>query len=47
MEVCVGGGLLQGRGTQCSSASTGPFEEGFLYLCYHQDERMKTTTTEN
>ena len=34
-------------GTECSSASTGPFEGGHLYLHYLQNERMKTTITEN
>ena len=32
--VWVGGGLLQGQGTECSSACMGPFEGGHHYLHY-------------
>ena len=35
-EVWVSGGLLQGRGTECSSACMGPFEGGRHYLHYLQ-----------
>ena len=31
-EAWVGSGLLQGRGTECSSACMGPFERGHHYL---------------
>ena len=31
-EAWVGGGLLQGWGTERSSAGMGPFERGHLYL---------------
>ena len=31
-EVCVGGGLLKGRGTECSSVCMAPFEGGCHYL---------------
>ena len=33
-EAWVGGGLLQGWGTECSSAGMGPFEGGRHYLHY-------------
>ena len=33
-EVWVGSGLLQGWGTECSSACMGPFEGGHHYLHY-------------
>ena len=33
-EVWVSGGLLQGRGTECSSECMGPFEGGHYYLHY-------------
>ena len=33
-EAWVGGGLLQGWGTECSSACMGPFEGGHHYLHY-------------
>ena len=34
VEAWVGGGLLQGWGTECSSACLGPFEGGLHYLHY-------------
>ena len=34
VEVWVGGGLLQGRGTECSNACMGPFEGAHHYLHY-------------
>ena len=33
-EAWVGGGLLQGWGTECISACMGPFEGGHHYLLY-------------
>ena len=33
-EACVSGGLLQGWGTECSSACGGPFEGSCHYLHY-------------
>ena len=32
-EAWVGGGLLQGRGTECVRTCRGPFEGGRHYLC--------------
>ena len=34
VKAWVGGGLLQVRGTECSSACMGPFEGGHHYLHY-------------
>ena len=34
VEVWVGGGLLQGPGTECGSVCMGPFEGGRHYLHY-------------
>ena len=34
VEAWIGGGLLEVRGTECSSACMGPFEGGHHYLHY-------------
>ena len=47
-EVWVGGGLLQGWGTECSSACMGPFEGGPHYLhCLHHSLASGQTTGGN
>ena len=49
LEVLFGGGLLQGQGTECSSAHTGPFEGGghFLHYLYHSLVSSQTTGREH
>ena len=44
-EVWVGGGLLQGWGTECSSAFMGPFEGGHHYLHYLHNSLASGQTT--
>ena len=41
----VGGGLLQGWGTECGSACTGAFEEGCHYLHYFHHSLVSGQTT--
>ena len=44
-EVWVSGGLLQGRGTECSSECMGPFEGGHYYLHYLHHSLASGQTT--
>ena len=44
VEAWAGGGLLQGGGTECSSACMGPFEGSHHYLHYvHHSCEVQTT----
>ena len=44
-EGRVGGGLLQGRGTECSGAGTGPFEGGHQHAHYLHHRLASGQTT--
>ena len=45
VEAWVGRGLLQGGGTECSSACMGPFEGGLHYLHYLHHSLASSQTT--
>ena len=49
VEAWVGSGLLQGWGTECSSACMGPFEGGhhFLHYLHHSLVSGQTTGREH
>ena len=49
LEAWVGGGQLQGRGTECGSACMGPFKGGrhYLHYFYHSLASGQTTGREH